>query len=121
MKSRCDRRNWTRLDKMFPVLVESPLFGFMNCIARNISPGGIFLEINEPLPLGSSLRIYFSMTHEDASITASGEVKNHYFLNFASKNGLASITGMGVRFTQFDNNGEEIIEKSIHKIQNHMN
>ena len=59
------------MDKVFPVLVESPLFGFMNCVARNISPGGIFLETRDPLPLGSALRVYFSLPHGSGGIAAS--------------------------------------------------
>lgn len=100
-----DRRNWTRLDKVFPVLVESPLFGFMNCVARNISAGGVFLETREPLPLGTPLRIYFALPYGSGGISAVGEVKNHYYLNYGTANGTSSVTGMGVRFTDFDDNG----------------
>ena len=108
-----DRRNWTRLDKVFPVLVESQLFGFMNCVARNISPGGIFLETREPLPLGTSLRVYFSLPHGTGGIAAAGEVKNHYYLNFGTDDGPSSVTGMGVRFTQFDDNGQSRLECTL--------
>jgi hypothetical protein len=101
-----DRRSWTRLDKVFPVLVESNIFGFMNCVARNISPGGIFLETREPLPLGTPLRIYFSLPYGTGGIAATGEVKNHYYLNFGTDKGPCSVTGMGVRFTSFEDNGE---------------
>lgn len=108
-----DRRNWTRLDKLFPVLVESPLFGFKNCIARNISTGGIFLETHEPLPLGSPLRIYFSFPETREGISASGLVKNHYYLNFSANNEPKRVTGMGVRFTEFDDNGCERLESRL--------
>ena len=43
-------------------------------------------------------------------ISALGQVKNHYFLHFNSQKGPAAMTGMGVRFTQFDNDGEERLE-----------
>jgi len=108
-----DRRDWTRFDKVFPVLVESPLFGFMNCVARNISPGGIFLETREPLPLGTPLRVYFALPHESGGIAASGEVKNHYYLNYGSAGGTSSVTGMGVRFTAFDDNGEKALHQTL--------
>lgn len=102
-----DRRNWTRLDKVFPVLVESHIFGFMNCVARNISPGGIFLETRDPLPLGTTLRVYFSLPHGKTGISAAGEVKNHYYFNFGTESGPSSVTGMGVRFTEFGPNDDD--------------
>lgn len=113
MSAKPDRRNWTRLDKVFPVLVESPLFGFLNCIARNISPGGVFLETREPLPLGTPLRVYFALPHGSGGISATGEVKNHYYLNFGTERGPSSLTGMGVRFTEFDNNGGDQLTRTL--------
>ncbi len=108
-----DRRNWTRMDKLFPVLVESPLFGFKNCIARNVSSGGIFLETQEPLPLGSPLRVYFSLPESEDGIAASGLVKNHYFLNYSADNQPRNVTGMGVRFTEFDDNGDQRLQTTL--------
>jgi hypothetical protein len=108
-----DRRGSLRLDKVFHVLVESPHFGFMNCIARNISCGGLFLETRAPLPLGSPIRVYFSFPHGELGISALGEVKNQYFLNYSTRDGPATITGMGVRFTQFDADGAERLEQSV--------
>jgi type IV pilus assembly protein PilZ len=112
-----ERRNWLRLDKVFPVLIESPHAGFMNCVARNISPGGLFLETRAPLPLGSPLRIYFALPQSEVGISATGQVKNHYFLNYASLVGVAAVTGMGVRFTSFDDQGEERLENRLRSAQ----
>ncbi len=101
MTCKVDRRNWTRLDKLFPVLIESPLFGYMNCIARNISAGGIFLETRDPLPLGSNLRIYFSFPGgPEKGFSLFGQVKNHYYLNYSTVEGPSKMTGMGVRFME---------------------
>jgi hypothetical protein len=112
-----ERRNWLRLDKVFSVLVESPHAGFMNCVARNISSGGLFLETRAPLPLGSPLRIYFALPQGEAGISATGLVKNHYFLHYASGGGAAAVTGMGVRFTGFDFDGEERLETGLKRQQ----
>ena len=112
-----ERRNWLRLDKVFPVLIESPQSGFMNCVARNISSGGLFLETRSPLPLGSPLRIYFALPQGQAGISATGLVKNHYFLHYASCGGPAGVTGMGVRFTGFDFDGEERLENGLRRVQ----
>ena len=53
------RREHLRFDKVFSVRVESLLFGDMICVARNISAGGLFLEVSDPLPLGATLRVCF--------------------------------------------------------------
>jgi len=113
MSAKIDRRNWLRLDKVFPVLVESPLYGSMNCVARNISCGGLFLETRAPLPLGSPLRIYFTLPESQNGISALGQVKNHYFLNYASLGGVATVRGMGVRFTQFDDDGQTNLRQTL--------
>lgn len=112
-----ERRNWLRLDKVFPVLIESPHAGYMNCVARNISSGGVFLETRAPLPLGSPLRIYFALPQGEVGISATGQVKNHYFLNYASGGGAASVTGMGVRFTGFDDDGADRLEHGIRRVR----
>ena len=108
-----DRRNWTRLDKVFPVLVESPVYGFVSCVARNISPGGVFLETRDPLPLGTPLRIYFALPHGTGGIAASGEVKNHYYLNYHQDGAPRSLMGMGVRFLHFEEDTGESLRRTL--------
>ena len=45
-----EQRAHLRFDKMFTVRLESLLFGEIYCVARNVSAGGIFLELPDPLP-----------------------------------------------------------------------
>jgi hypothetical protein len=103
-----NKRTSLRFETVFPVLLSSAEFGDCNAMARNISAGGILLEIQEPLPLGTRVRVHFSMqtsrSNHDAgpTIVARGEVKNHYFLNFADGDGPRSLTGMAIRFTEFE-------------------
>lgn len=113
MSRNSERRNWLRWDKVFPVLVESPIHGFMNCIARNISCGGLFIETRAPLPLGSPLRVYFSLPDGHQGFSAEGKVKNHYFLNYGSSTGPQATMGMGVRFTEIDNDGQRELRKTL--------
>ena len=89
-----------RFDKIFPVQVESTLYGTIRCIARNISCGGMFLETVEPFPLGTEVQIHFA--HAGESIVARGEVKNHYFFNYAEGPSPRSLSGMGIRFLRFE-------------------
>lgn len=108
-----ERRNWTRLNTVFPVIVESSLFGFQNCIARNISGGGIFLEARDLLPLGTDISVFFSLPSGGCRIMAQGEVKNHYVLNYQADEGPRAFTGMGVRFTKFEDDGLFELQRSL--------
>ena len=76
------RREHLRFDKVFTVRVESMLFGDVMCVARNVSAGGIFLELADPLPLGATVRVCFPVPDGSGEVVAVGEVKNHYFINY---------------------------------------
>ena len=52
-----DKRIAMRFDKAFQVHVYSELFGDMQAVARNISDGGIGLEMHENLPMGTVVTI----------------------------------------------------------------
>src|SRR5262245_8044645 len=106
MRSSMDKRRTLRFDKVFPVSISSPTFGECNGIARNISAGGMFVELPEPLPLGSPIRVHFAMPDSPGEIVARGEVKGHYFVNFVDGSGPRAVTGMGVRFVGFDEGAE---------------
>ena len=97
-----NKRQALRFETLFPVIISSDTFGESNATARNISAAGILVEMDEPLPLGTTVRIHFAVPESRASIIARGEVKNHYFLNYASSRGARSMTGMGIRFRAFD-------------------
>jgi len=101
-----DQRIHTRFDKLFPVIVGSELFGEARAIARNISIGGMLVEMTSPLPLGSVVSVHFQITREDGSIdeiVARAEVKHHYCLNYAAAIGdERSARATGLRFLDFD-------------------
>src|SRR5260221_13836584 len=77
-----DQRAHLRFDKMFAVRVESLLFGEIYCVARNISAGGIFLDLPDPLPLGATARVCFPVPDGSGVGVATGEVKKPYFFTF---------------------------------------
>lgn len=100
-----ERRQSLRFETCVLVRVQSTEHGITHCVARDVSAGGIFLEMREPLPLGAAVRVWFENPGEDgASISAVGEVKNHYFLQYgdADTQTPRSLTGMGVRFVKFE-------------------
>ena len=103
-----NKRTALRFESVFPVILSSDEFGESNAMARNISASGILLEVREPLPLGTEVRVLFAMPDSQASIVAFGEVKNHYFLNFSEEGEPRSLTGMAIRFTRFEAESEEV-------------
>lgn len=106
LAARADQRIHTRFDKLFPVLVASELFGESRAIARNISIGGMLVEMTSPLPLGAVVTIHFQVVREDQTIdeiVARAEVKHHYCLNYAAPGGDEhSARAIGLRFLDFD-------------------
>lgn len=112
-----DKRNDLRFDKVFPVRVESILFGDFACVARNISAGGMFIETREPLPLGARVRVRFLNPDESAEIVAVGEVKNHYFVNYNDQGVSRSTTGMAVRFVSFEDEGQRVLADCLTRMR----
>jgi hypothetical protein len=112
-----DQRAHLRFDKMFAVRLESLLFGEIYCIARNISAGGIFLELPDPLPLGATVRVCFPVPDGSGEVVATGEVKNHYFINFTQGGASRAVAGMAVRFTSFESEGHHILADCLTRMR----
>ena len=102
-----DRREGARLDKVFPVYLDGER-GVGMGIARNISPGGMFVETRAPQPIGSQVRVTFSA--EGGEMTAVAEVR--YVCHLLGRpgrdaSGPLALRGMGMRFLYFET-GEEL-------------
>jgi hypothetical protein len=102
-----------RFDKVFPVIVGSEIFGDTRGIARNISAGGMFVEMLDPLPLGSFVTVHFRMPDSHGDIVVRAEVKHHYSFNYASGGEPASSRGIGVRFVEFLRDSAERFQASF--------
>jgi hypothetical protein len=101
-----DRREAARLDKVFPVYLEGDR-GIGMGIARNISPGGIFVETRAPQPIGSQVRITFPADGGD--MTAIAEVRYVCHLLGRAEDpsrGPLALRGMGMRFIYFETGSE---------------
>jgi len=116
-RSERDKRQHLRFDKMFSVRVESMLFGDSYCVARNVSAGGIFLEVRDPLPLGATVRVCFPVPDGSGDVVATGEVKNHYFINFNQGGVSKAVSGMAVRFTAFENESHHILTDCLSRMR----
>lgn len=107
-----DRRNETRLDKVFRVYLEGA-HGMGLGIARNISEGGMFVETRAPQPIGSQVRITFPA--DSGEMTAIAEVR--YVCHLLGRTPVANrgplaLRGMGVRFLYFE--ADEAVSAGVH-------
>jgi len=112
-----EQRAHLRFDKMFVVRLESLLFGEIYCVARNVSAGGIFLELPDPLPLGAALRVCFPVPDGSGDVVATGEVKNHYFINYTQGGTIRAVAGMAVRFTSFENESHHVLADCLSRMR----
>lgn len=96
-----ERRETTRIDKVFRVLVCSEEAGDQWLVARNISSGGMFVEMADPLPLRTKVVVRFRMPDDEAAICAIARVQNHYYLQYSDGEGLRGLCGVGLRFVRF--------------------
>jgi hypothetical protein len=90
-----------RFDKVFPVMIGSEIYGDSPGIARNISAGGMLIEMIEPIPLGAEVTVHFRLPEGGADIAARAEVKHHYCFNYADGDRPGHARGIGLRFLEF--------------------
>jgi hypothetical protein len=121
-----EKRIHTRFDKAFLVVIGSELYGDSFAIGRNISGGGLLVEMTYAPPIGTVVTVHFQHVHEgdvtdpDAprkvdEIVARAEVKHHHYLNFRSgDDDAASARGIGLRFIEFLDAAERIETDRIH-------
>jgi len=112
-----EQRQHLRFDKMFAVRIESLLFGDCVCVARNVSAGGIFVELSDPLPLGATVRVCFPVPDGTGEVVATGEVKNHYFINFTQNGVNRAVAGMAIRFIAFENESHHVLRDCLGRLR----
>jgi hypothetical protein len=112
-----EKRRHLRFDQLFAVSLETPQDGTQIYVARNVSEGGMFLESREPLPLGCPVLVHFSMPDGGGEIVARGEVKNHYFINYADATGPRAVAGMGIRFVKFEEESQVLLADQLQQFR----
>jgi hypothetical protein len=98
---------------VFLVVIGSELYGDSFAIARNVSAGGILVEMTYAPPLGTVVTVHFQHARGDEKdddkvdeIVARAEVKHHHYLNFTGSGEAASTRAIGLRFLEFVDLGE---------------
>lgn len=107
---RSSRRIRLKLDTAVPVKVRSDV-GVQWGLARNVSEGGMLIELRTPPPIGSTLQVELmgvrgSVDAPDPAVL-DGEVRHHVAWNFAGP-GTRSLTAIGVRFIEPQRDVEEL-------------
>jgi hypothetical protein len=120
-----EKRIHTRFDKAFLVMIGSEVYGDSFAIARNVSAGGILVEMNYAPPLGTVVTVHFQYARADDQldeIVARAEVKHHHYLNFSDRAddepsgpGCQIATrAIGLRFIEFVDPGERVATERVH-------
>jgi hypothetical protein len=115
-----EKRIHTRFDKAFLVVIGSELYGDTWAIARNVSAGGILVEMSYAPPLGTVVTVHFQHARGDDlmdEIVVRAEVKHHHFLNFSGKDPgseSAASRAIGLRFIEFVDAGERVASDRLH-------
>ncbi len=113
-----DKRVHTRFDKAFLVVIGSEMYGDSFAVGRNISAGGILVEMSYAPPLGTIVTVHFQYARgEDEpcdEIVARAEVKHHHYLNFTGSGDAASSRAIGLRFIEFLDRGVAIAPERAH-------
>ena len=114
-----EKRIHTRFDKAFLVVIGSELYGDAVAVARNVSAGGILVEMSYAPPLGTVVTVHFQHHRDNElidEIVARAEVKHHHYLNFngADDQDQASTRAIGMRFIEFVDPQQAIDPDRVH-------
>lgn len=99
------------------VVIGSEVYGDTVGIARNVSAGGILVELSYAPPLGTIVTVHFQHARDDErldEIVARAEVKHHHYLNFAGSGEAAASRAVGLRFLEFVDAGDRVEAAHLH-------
>ena len=117
---RTDKRIHNRFDKAQLVQVCSDLYGDCYAIVRNISTGGMLIEMEYAPPMASVVTIHFLSPLRDSDndgvdgeIIVRAEIKHHHYLNVSEAGEAVKVRAVGVRFIEFVE-GPDALGAAIH-------
>ncbi|MFH1809137.1 MAG: PilZ domain-containing protein [Pseudomonadota bacterium] len=85
----------------------------------NLSAGGIYLETDKPLPVGSQIDLKFDLPGAGA-VQAKGVVKHHQTLLIDEKgSGQSELHGMGISFLRIEGDGAQALAEQVKQLTLH--
>ena len=103
--SHADRRGSIRIPLMLRMGFQS--YGeIRETLMTNLSRGGIFIATEDPLPLGSTLRVWIRIGESAQEVDVEGEVASHN----SGPGLLSEELGMGVKFIHMTPEQEKIVD-----------
>jgi len=81
---------------------------FFHDYATNISLGGVFIRSRNPLPVGTKLKVSFSLPGLTKMVETVGEVA--HVLDERAREGFC---GMGIRFSDLDPKSKKIVDSLV--------
>ncbi len=90
--------------------------------ARNINEGGLFVESNHPLPIGTRVQLKFYLPNRDAPLNSTGEVVWVKPLPDPADPSEGGETrgekpGMGIEFRGLNQEGKEAINRLVRELK----
>jgi len=71
----------------------------------------------EPITCGATIRVCFPVPDGSGEVVATGEVKNHYFINYTQAGTSRAVSGMAVRFTSFENESHHVLTDCLGRMR----
>lgn len=97
------------------VRVET-LRGIQRYQSLNLSAGGMFLETDKPLPVGTQIEMKFDLPGAGA-VHAKGVVKHHQPLLIEEKGtGQKELLGMGIAFLRLEGEGSQALAEQVKQL-----
>jgi uncharacterized protein (TIGR02266 family) len=78
---------------------------------RDINEGGLFIETNNPRPVGTEIALYFNLPGGEGGIETTGRVVR------TTPVGPGSVAGMGVEFDELTGNNRAKIDKLVRELR----
>jgi Tfp pilus assembly protein PilZ len=82
--------------------------------SRNISRGGIFLEMHEVIPVGKELHLIFNIPGRNQPLEVAARVVRHHQMSSMDENfNPTAVQGVGLSFVNLSEEDRHIIEQFI--------
>jgi len=109
-------RKHTRYDASLKVSFKTEK-QFVYEYAKNISKGGLFVASDKPLPLRTKVELVLHLPHSSAPVKIIGEVVHVISTEQAKLMNADRWPGMGIQFSEFEEDGEKTLLDYLKSLQ----